>query len=134
MYGGPQLIRLLHWNLQDLMHFPSHQEAMCVPRLTHSCYMTCPSLPPRLEHSNYTCRIAQLKRLRSILSPLLNYYPEHPLRFKCGNPNTNERDPSSPVYNCCMILPEGHADGEVSIRILGFFRSTCSQISIPSVI
>jgi hypothetical protein len=29
----------------------------------HSCYMPCPSHPPRLDHSNYTWRIVEIMKL-----------------------------------------------------------------------
>jgi hypothetical protein len=40
----------------------SHQYPICIPSL-HSCYMSCPSDPPWLDHSNYVWRGVQIMKL-----------------------------------------------------------------------
>jgi hypothetical protein len=46
----------------------SHEYPICIPLLSHSSYMLCPSHPPWLDHSNYTWRRVQVTR-RIALSP-----------------------------------------------------------------
>jgi hypothetical protein len=41
------------WSSLYLCFCLSHQYPRCIPLLSHSCYMPCPSHPPWLFHSNY---------------------------------------------------------------------------------
>jgi hypothetical protein len=46
------------------------------PLLSHSCYMSRPSYPPRLDYSNYTWRRAQITKIFIIqFSPLSSPHP-----------------------------------------------------------
>jgi hypothetical protein len=52
------------WSSQWFLSFwHSHQYPACILLLPHSCYMPCPSYPPSLDHSNYTCRRVQVMKL-----------------------------------------------------------------------
>jgi hypothetical protein len=51
------------WSSQwSLSFWNSHQYPICIPLIPHSCYMTCPSHPPWLVHSNYTWRRVQVMK------------------------------------------------------------------------
>jgi hypothetical protein len=54
----------------------------------HSCYMPCPSYPPWLDHSNYTCRRVQVTTFLIMQFYLTSHYfscfrsvnsPQHPV-------------------------------------------------------
>jgi hypothetical protein len=52
------------WSSQwSLSFWISHQYPICIPPVPHSCYMPCPSHPPWLDHSNYTCRRVQVMKI-----------------------------------------------------------------------
>jgi hypothetical protein len=40
----------------------SRQYPICIPLLSHSCYIPCPPHPPWLGHSNYTWRRVQVMK------------------------------------------------------------------------
>jgi hypothetical protein len=53
----------------------SHQYFVCIPLTSHSCYMTCPSLSPLLDHSNYTWRRVQVTKLLIMhFSPICHHF------------------------------------------------------------
>jgi hypothetical protein len=82
-----------HSHLSFLLTFPpiSYMHSSS----PHLCYMPCPSLPPWLEHSNYTWRTVQVMKLLIMqFSPTFCYFnslwskysPQHPVP-----PNTNQK-------------------------------------------
>jgi hypothetical protein len=60
-----------YWSLSFWL---PHQYSICIPLLAHSCYVSCPSHPPWLDHSNYFLRPQnmQLRDLISTFSPKLS--------------------------------------------------------------
>jgi hypothetical protein len=70
----------------SLSFWLSHQYPICIPRLSHSCYMPCPSHPPSLDHSNYVWRGVQVMKLLAMqflpisgrfISLRSKYSPQH---------------------------------------------------------
>jgi hypothetical protein len=54
----------MSWSSQwSLSFWISRQYPICIPILPHSCYMPCPSHPPRLDHSSCTWRRVQVMKL-----------------------------------------------------------------------
>jgi hypothetical protein len=47
----------------SLSFWLSHRNTICIPLCLQSCYMSCLSHPPRLGHSDYTWRRAQVMKL-----------------------------------------------------------------------
>jgi hypothetical protein len=62
-----------------------HQNPICIPLLPHAWYMSCPSHPPWIHHSNYTMWRVQVMKLLIIqcspityhLIPLWSKYSQH---------------------------------------------------------
>jgi hypothetical protein len=51
----------MSWSSQSSLSFwYSYHYRICSPLLPNSCYIPCPSHPPWLDHSNYTCRRVQV--------------------------------------------------------------------------
>jgi hypothetical protein len=68
----------MSWSSQwSLSFWLSHQYPICIPLLSHSCYMPCPSHSPWLYHSNYTWRRVQVMKndLPLTLHKLLLHHP-----------------------------------------------------------
>jgi hypothetical protein len=54
----------MSWSSQwSLSFWLSHQYPISIPLLPHSCYMSRPSHPSWLDHSNYTWRRVQVMKL-----------------------------------------------------------------------
>jgi hypothetical protein len=50
-----------------------HQYPIYIPLLHHSCYMPCPTHPPWLDHSNYTCKRVQVFEVHTVLECVHNF-------------------------------------------------------------
>jgi hypothetical protein len=60
----------------------SHHYPICIPLLTHSCYIPCPSHPPWLDHSNYVWRGVQVMKLFIMqFSPVSMLYNANKKKF-----------------------------------------------------
>jgi hypothetical protein len=78
-------ISKLHFNIivpsrssdLSLSFWFSHQNPICIPLLSHACYLPYPSHPPWLDHSNYTWRKEQVMKLL-IIQPLIKF------NFRCS--------------------------------------------------
>jgi hypothetical protein len=90
--------RALHWSLswarsnqsitshpislRPILIFSTHQYPICIPLLSYSWYMPCPSHPPWLDHSNYIWRGLQImKRLIMQFSPISRHVISLQSRF-----------------------------------------------------
>jgi hypothetical protein len=80
----------------------SHQYSICIPLLSHLCYMTCPCHPPQLHHCNYSWRIVQAMKLIMQFSPTScdlislrpKYSPQHPVlkHPQCQRPSFTPKE------------------------------------------
>ena len=65
-----------------------HTKTLCMPLLSHMCYMPCPSHSPRFDHTNNTACGVQITKLLLMLFPPFSCYfntlrpkysPQHPI-------------------------------------------------------
>jgi hypothetical protein len=59
----------LRLGLPSGLFWLSHKYPICIPRLSHSCYTSCPPHPPWLDHFNYTWRRVQVRKIFKIHFP-----------------------------------------------------------------
>jgi hypothetical protein len=93
---------LTSWSSQWYLSFwISHQYPIYVPLLPHSCYMSCPSHYPWLDHSNYTWRRVQvMTHLIMQFSPTSCHFSS--LRFKYSPQHPVLKHPQSMFFSSCQ--------------------------------